>query len=535
MGMCTGDNILTAISVGRECGLLPPSPEVVSKIRRESVAIKDVLVYDNLFPQEEGYVNMNDEILPSGSFGLNLKRQSMKTRQQSFMSSSSSDTSYPTVNPSPSPSNLLNSLGILEEKIEGLGSGSNFLLFVPFLLNGEYQWRSLDVPIIKLNSDYEIEIEATEDLSHILGSNTFHFSAQFMRNLKLQQLHLLKTRQLLKDVQYCFAMDGDCFEHILENQPVHLHEMFLSKCKIFARMSPDQKQDLVERLQKFDNTVGFVGDGANDCGALKASDVGLSLSEAEASIAAPFTSKNFEIDCVISLMREGRAALVTSFSCFKYMAMYSLIQFLSVTMLYHVGSNLGDYQFLYVDLILILPLAITMAHSGPYKHLHPKKPTANLLSGKVLSSLFGQILVQLCFLIIVFVLVQHQKFYTPPDTDVESERFKCYENTVLFIVSSFQYIILAYVYSIGPPYRAPLSRNTHFIITFLILVICTTILAMGIIPSITTFMELEYTPFLFKLLLLLLGGCNFLASLVGERNLFPFLSKKTRELLYDSH
>lgn len=33
------------------------------------------------------------------------------------------------------------------------------------------------------------------------------------------------------------------------------------------------------------------GDGANDCGALKAADVGISLSEAEASIAAPFTSQ----------------------------------------------------------------------------------------------------------------------------------------------------------------------------------------------------------------------------------------------------
>ena len=56
-------------------------------------------------------------------------------------------------------------------------------------------------------------------------------------------------------------------------------------------MSPEDKAKLVEKLQDFCKTeVGMCGDGANDCGALKTADVGLSLSEAEASIAAPFTS-----------------------------------------------------------------------------------------------------------------------------------------------------------------------------------------------------------------------------------------------------
>ena len=45
------------------------------------------------------------------------------------------------------------------------------------------------------------------------------------------------------------------------------------------------------------------GDGANDCGALKAADVGLSLSEAEASVAAPFTSKVQDISCMTLLLR----------------------------------------------------------------------------------------------------------------------------------------------------------------------------------------------------------------------------------------
>lgn len=48
------------------------------------------------------------------------------------------------------------------------------------------------------------------------------------------------------------------------------------------------------------------GDGANDCGALRAADVGVSLSEAEASVASPFTSKSNNISCVPLLIRSNR-------------------------------------------------------------------------------------------------------------------------------------------------------------------------------------------------------------------------------------
>jgi cation-transporting ATPase 13A3/4/5 len=73
--------------------------------------------------------------------------------------------------------------------------------------------------------------------------------------------------------------------------------------KVFARMSPDEKHELVEKLQSIDYCCGFCGDGANDCGALKAADVGISLSEAEASVAAPFTSRIFDIRCVLEVIR----------------------------------------------------------------------------------------------------------------------------------------------------------------------------------------------------------------------------------------
>uniref|UniRef100_A0A4W5PHM7 Uncharacterized protein n=1 Tax=Hucho hucho TaxID=62062 RepID=A0A4W5PHM7_9TELE len=67
--------------------------------------------------------------------------------------------------------------------------------------------------------------------------------------------------------------------------------------------------------------------------ALKRAHSGISLSALGASVAYLFTSN---ISCVPNLIREGRATLITSFCLFKFMAIYSIIQYLSVTLLYSV-------------------------------------------------------------------------------------------------------------------------------------------------------------------------------------------------------
>ncbi|KAF7321673.1 Cation-transporting ATPase [Mycena kentingensis (nom. inval.)] len=158
---------------------------------------------------------------------------------------------------------------------------------------------------------------------------------------------------------YSLVVTGDVFRWFISYAPLETLQRMLVKTQIFARMSPDEKNEVVERLQSLGYTVLMCGDGANDCAALKAADVGISLSEAEASVAAPFTASTPDISCVIEVIKEGRAALVTSFSCFKYMALYSMIQFTTVTLLYSFASSLGDFQFLYIDLFVIIPVAVT--------------------------------------------------------------------------------------------------------------------------------------------------------------------------------
>jgi cation-transporting ATPase 13A2 len=74
------------------------------------------------------------------------------------------------------------------------------------------------------------------------------------------------------------------------------------------------------------HTAGFCGDGANDCGALKAAHVGVSLCEAEASVAAPMTSRHQSVASMVTVVAEGRCALMATYQIFQFVVGYAMAQ-----------------------------------------------------------------------------------------------------------------------------------------------------------------------------------------------------------------
>eukprot|EP00095_Tigriopus_kingsejongensis_P002264 snap_masked-scaffold633_size121756-processed-gene-0.12 protein:Tk02264 transcript:snap_masked-scaffold633_size121756-processed-gene-0.12-mRNA-1 annotation:"probable cation-transporting atpase 13a3-like" len=291
---------------------------------------------------------------------------------------------------------------------------------------------------------------------------------------------------------YHFAMNGRSWGVIRAHFP-HLLPKLILKGTIFARMAPDQKAQLVEELQAVDYIVSMCGDGANDCGALKAAHVGISLSEAEASVAAPFTSKIANITCVPIVIREGRCSLVTSFGVFKYMALYSMIQFVSVLLLYSLKTNLGDAQFLYIDLVITTVVAILMSWTEAYPKLVAKRPPGSLVSGPNLFSLFMHIFLTIFFQVGAYFFLTTQPWYRRNDpVNPNDEVILCWETTTVFIVSSFQYLILATAFSKGPPYRKAFFTNIPFFVAVVVLTTFTLILTLYPGAILANFLQLMF-------------------------------------------
>ncbi len=230
--------------------------------------------------------------------------------------------------------------------------------------------------------------------------------------------------------------------------------------KIFARMGSSQKAMLVAALQDENLTVLMCGDGANDVAALRTADVGVSLTNEESSIAAPFNSTIDDISCLVKLLREGKCSLVTTIQTFKYMIVYSLIQFMTIVLLFMNNSYLTDFQFIIVDIFIILPLASLFPLTEPYRKLTKHQLTGNLVSFPIICSIFTQTVICLAFLVIgVYFLKKREWYKEPMCVLTEKDVYECPENTVLYCISHMQYLITAFVFIISKPFKKRFYTN----------------------------------------------------------------------------
>lgn len=322
------------------------------------------------------------------------------------------------------------------------------------------------------------------------------------------------------NTNYILAVTGALLEHMYQIAHPNL-DLVIERASVFGRMSPNQKVLLIELLQKNDIMVAMVGDGANDCGALKAADVGLSLSEAESSIAAPFSGK--ELKGIIDVIKEGRASLVTCFQSFKFIMMYSLIQFTVVNILYLLNNNMLDPQYLFQDLFLILPLAVFMAFTGAYDKLAVFLPPGALISVSVIASLIGHLLIVVLVQTFGYYILTIHHFYEETDTIVSSPQ-SGHSNTVLFLISTSQLLIVAVSFNVGPPFRKPAIKNYLFTISAIIIALIDLYLIFMPDDAIGIYLGLVDMPLEFKLVLSSIILVGFFLSFSYERVLTSYLA-----------
>jgi len=266
-------------------------------------------------------------------------------------------------------------------------------------------------------------------------------------------------------------MLGSAWNSLYENHRAQALQL-VDRVTVFGRCTPKDKVTVVTAFNENGYITSMCGDGGNDCGALRAAHVGIALSDAEASIVAPFTSLDKSISSVLYVLLEGRCALANAFASYKYMLMYGLVTTVNQMVNAYYQITFGEWCWVLIDGFWALSLSFSIPYSKAREKLSPERPTASLLGLHTMFSFIGVFIINVTFLFIGLAVMHSQDFYqcrkwTEKDVSSAITIGDNYESSVIFVITGYQIISAATVYNFGYSFRASWHKN--YFLVFLIL------------------------------------------------------------------
>src|SRR3989338_1021108 len=119
----------------------------------------------------------------------------------------------------------------------------------------------------------------------------------------------------------------------------------IAKSDVYSRVTPDQKLDIVQKLQAEGEVVAMTGDGVNDAPALKKADIGIVVNEASdvSKETADMVLLNNDFEVILEAIRGGR-----------------IIQDnLQKVILYLLADSFGEIAVVVLSVIAVVPLPVT--------------------------------------------------------------------------------------------------------------------------------------------------------------------------------
>ena len=440
MVMATGDNILTAICVSKDCNLIRKNQEMIS-CSIENVNGIDKLKWEKL---EE---DRNDDMI-----SIFENRRDLLTNEA-----------------------LINNDTL---KINTKTTNTLYDFYPPENINqGENMESAYKKKLKNINQNNFLK---DEDNNSVILSRSNSIMSQKSKGSFIPKLMIEEKvpYTLCKDDSFGIAISGPTFERLFLLNDRYMkkkdelfksaHDAFrlvLKNGRVFARMAPNHKALLVEAFKKEGFMTLMCGDGANDCSALRTAHVSVSLSEGEASIAGHFNSKINDVSCVFELLIEGKCSLSTSMCTFKFMMLYSIIQFFCLILMMVYNTYLNDYQFFLIDILLVFPLEVFLAIQKPSSELTYHYVNSNLFSFPILTSVITHSIIELAFQLGSFYILKH---YFPWNHhcgfDEDDWPNSCHANTILFLISLYQFFAIALSFIVTKPFKKDLYTNWPYLI-----------------------------------------------------------------------
>lgn len=141
----------------------------------------------------------------------------------------------------------------------------------------------------------------------------------------------------------------------------------------------------------------------------------------------------------------------------------------------------------------------------------------------------------------IYVRTNRAPRFIPPHLNREKSNIKNSENTTLFLISCYQYILSGIILSVGPPFRQSMTRNCEacrlswtdaklteslvpFVVTIVVALLITSYMVFDPAEWVCRFMQLTKLSWRFRLFVLALSLVGFACAWLAERKVFLWLA-----------
>ncbi|MFW6256653.1 MAG: cation-translocating P-type ATPase, partial [Bacillota bacterium] len=148
---------------------------------------------------------------------------------------------------------------------------------------------------------------------------------------------------------------------------------------VFARVSPKNKLDIIDGLNKNRQVTAMTGDGVNDAPALKKADIGVAMGQrgtAVAREASDMVLLDDRFSTIVDAVRRGRVIFdnIKKFIHYLFSCNLSEILFLLIGIILQVPTPLLALQILWLNLVTDVFPALVMAWESPEGDVMLNKP-----------------------------------------------------------------------------------------------------------------------------------------------------------------
>lgn len=184
------------------------------------------------------------------------------------------------------------------------------------------------------------------------------------------------------------VLTGKDLKPLNELQPADRQKLL--ECRVFARVSPAQKLDMIDLYQQEGDIVGMTGDGVNDAPALKKSDIGIAMGLRGTQVAAETADmvlKDDSFTSIVTAIAQGRVIFenIRKFVLFLLSCNLSEIFVVTFAGFLNVGNPLLPLQILFINIVTDVFPALALGvgrENSSLMHQPPRDPKTPIMDGR---------------------------------------------------------------------------------------------------------------------------------------------------------